>query len=330
MIVTPDYYWGWLGGFLCGVGVTAITFLISKTRNNVNDFDDDLEEVSDSENNSEDNCEIDNCEIDSMNDIDECRNGDCLCDDNSTNHSPENVFYFKLSNEAVKNFLAGITDNIVNPTENKSTENKSTEHKSTENNANATQKEAEEVVDIEKLLQEQLGQIPEQNFVRNPVYNPAQKILTPVARAPRPGGYATFGDLEKALNFYKETGRNVPYNEVDIALKQYEEKVNDEVLSRQEERSILGSMSDLIGKNYYEASVIANDRGYFLYPIYVGLIKTKVPDYSKDTIGVRIKDADPNENKTQEGYPKPTEKAIITEIIDVGGNDRYNRGVLNI
>ena len=35
MIVTPDYYWGWLGGFLCGVGVTAITFLISKTRNNV-------------------------------------------------------------------------------------------------------------------------------------------------------------------------------------------------------------------------------------------------------------------------------------------------------
>ena len=313
MIVTPDYYWGWLGGFLCGVGVTAITFLISKTRNNVDDFDDDLEEVSDSENNSEDNCEND-----SMNDIDECRN-DCPCD-NSTNSPPENVFYFKLSNEAVKNFLAGITDNIANPPE-----HKSTEHKSTENNANATQKEAEEVVDIEKLLQEQLGQ-----NTNLPVRTPVQKVLTPVARAPRPGGYATFGDLEKALNFYKETGRNVPYNEVDIALKQYEEKVNDEVLSRQEERSILGSMSDLIGKNYYEASVIANDRGYFLYPIYVGLIKTKVPEYSKDTIGVRIKDADPNENKTQEGYPKPTEKAIITEIIDVGGNDRFNRGVFNI
>jgi len=118
----------------------------------------------------------------------------------------------------------------------------------------------------------------------------------------KPRGYATFDELENAVKRCK---------------------TNDS-----EEQNIITSFRDLIGKNYYDARNIAIERDFSLYPIYVGMKKMKEPEYFADQLGVRIKDEELS--YYSDGTPRPSMNAIITEIIDVGGNDRNGKGSINL
>lgn len=291
MFVTPDYYWGWVGGFLTGIAGTIISFLVLKGS-------EDVEEDSFSDSDSEEN-------VDTQVSIAEDQTRKEKCPYSINTNPNDNIFYFKLSNESVKAVLSA-EGNLV------------------EKFANITDTEDRDDADeITKLLKEQLKRqkldndasivVPEKHawIETNLDIDHSYKAgtATPVFHTSKSGGYATFKDL-------------------DNAIKTYRENEGQGLLSRSEEREILNSFRDLVGQNYYDACNIANDRNYFLHPIYVGLKKTRERDYSGDVIGVRIKDEDLT--YTAEGNPKPSGAAIITELIDIGGNDRFNRGALNL
>lgn len=133
---------------------------------------------------------------------------------------------------------------------------------------------------------------------------PEPGTAAPVFHTSKAGGYATFADLDIAVKTYKAA-------EVSA------------------ERLVLSEFRDLVGMNYSLACNVAGDRGYFLYPIYHGLKRTTdSATYSKDVLGVRIKDDD--FQYWPDGQPRPSVNAVVTEVIDVGGNDRNNRGAVNL
>jgi hypothetical protein len=320
MIVTHDYYWGWAGGFLCGVAVSFITFFVSKS----SDYDDVDYAECDSVDAEQNNCDDHNCVCDENNVPSDTNDNDASnsyytkCPVNYTDGTTSNVFFFRLTDEMLKIIFSNVNlDSNVNDNSN--------------DNSNDTKDENRAVDDFETLLEEELKR---QRLTKTHSEN-STTTSAPVFRSAKTGGYATFQDLENAAKYYKETGKHTNYSELDEAMRLHKDGPNDsanqsEFLSTSDEKSILITMNDLVGQNYYTASNIATERGYFLYPIYVGLKKTSCsPAYSKDVIGVRIKD-DLDLIQYTNGMPNPTQSAIITEIIDVGGNDRLNRGAVNL
>lgn len=115
------------------------------------------------------------------------------------------------------------------------------------------------------------------------------------------GGYATMNQIEtmgKAHTEYKEA-----------------------TLSRSDEMEIIHAFRGIIGQSYYDAQGMVKSQGYTLHPLYVGDSDVKRPAqfYSATTLGVRIRD-----ENFDSGIPSV--HAVITEIVDVGGIDRGNRG----
>lgn len=79
----------------------------------------------------------------------------------------------------------------------------------------------------------------------------------------------------------------------------------------------------LQGKTYEEANEIAKENGYTLHVLYNGLSqKMPLPSFSENVIGVRIKD--PNFKN------KPSNLAVVTEIIDLGGIDSEDLGAIKL
>lgn len=104
------------------------------------------------------------------------------------------------------------------------------------------------------------------------------------------------------------------------------ENVPEGVLSRREEMQIINEFRNLVQTHYYNALATVEERGFTLHPIYLSYgNKMPASSYSPKTIGVRISDPnfDPKSNT-------PSREAKITEIIDVGGMDYRDIGIIKL
>lgn len=131
------------------------------------------------------------------------------------------------------------------------------------------------------------------------------KMLKPQPSRTAPtGGYATLGQLAGDDN-----------ESVDVKVR------------RAREKDIMGQVFGRItmGQSYHTANEAVKALGYRLHPLYNGIgAKTPLPCYDSKVIGVRIKDAELDPSK------RPSPGAIVNEIIDVGGIDEEDRGVIKI
>lgn len=101
------------------------------------------------------------------------------------------------------------------------------------------------------------------------------------------------------------------------------------MLSRADELEIIHAFRGIVNMNYGDACTQVEEQGYVLHPLYIGT-GTKMPypsGYSGTVIGVRVRD--PETNFTGNKYV-PSTNAIVTEIIDIGGVDIHNRGVIRL
>ena len=116
------------------------------------------------------------------------------------------------------------------------------------------------------------------------------------------GNYVTFKEVEKDSE--KETNNNIPR------------------LKRSDELEIMHTFNYIRGRNYREALGIAFESGYDLHPVYINKT-TKNPrkTYSEKVIGVSIQD-----NFYDFYGHNPSKNAVITSVVDVGGQDIENRG----
>jgi hypothetical protein len=117
------------------------------------------------------------------------------------------------------------------------------------------------------------------------------------------GGYMTLGDMENIGTQYG--------------------------MKKNEEREIMNKFSPIVGMTFDAALQHVGVQGYGLRVLYVGMGPKidKYPEHSRSDkiLGVRI--SDPNFDYTTR---TTSPGAVITEIIDVGGIDRYDRGTIRI
>lgn len=120
------------------------------------------------------------------------------------------------------------------------------------------------------------------------------------------GAYAAY----KALDSDQEIQKNAPPG----------------ALSRKEEMSIINSFKHLIGMGYADALELAREKGYNLYPLYLSY-GPKMPalNYSPRTLGVRVKD-----HLFDSRIGQPSKDAEILEIVDVGGVDYKDHGMIKL
>lgn len=121
--------------------------------------------------------------------------------------------------------------------------------------------------------------------------------------------------------FTSKNGGYVTLGQVQEAQKESSKFRKEGRLKRADELEIMHSFSEIRGMNYHDAQILVKEEGYRLYPIYVNRgNKNPRSTYSGTTIGVSITDPcyDFYENET-------SYDAVITSIIDVGGQDSENR-----
>lgn len=101
---------------------------------------------------------------------------------------------------------------------------------------------------------------------------------------------------------------------------EFREKSQSLVLSRSEELDIIDRFRTFESVNYKLVKETLEMTGYAIHPIYVNDGPKMVrSNYSNKVIGVRVKD--PKYTGTEF-----SDKAVVSDIIDVGGQDNYNRG----
>jgi len=93
-------------------------------------------------------------------------------------------------------------------------------------------------------------------------------------------------------------------------------------ISRKEELTIMDQHRDIIGELYNEV-VKNNTTEYTYHPLYINNTKNALDAFSDKAIGVEIIDPGYTDKTLSKG-------AVITDIIDVGGLDVYNRNIIDI
>lgn len=131
----------------------------------------------------------------------------------------------------------------------------------------------------------------------------SEPVVYPTQRG---GGYASNRDLEqtktKSDNFKKKK------------------------LSRADELEIMHTFKRVRGMNYHSAKQIVQREGYTLHPIYINNSpKYDARTYSGTVIGVNVSDSNFNPLTFE-----LSSKAKIISIIDIGGQDNFNRGKIQI
>ncbi len=143
------------------------------------------------------------------------------------------------------------------------------------------------------------------------------------------GGYATMSQIEDYGKKHRQ------FNSVKM--------------TPQEEKSIMKFFEYIKGMNYYAAEESVQRKGYKLHPLYVLTESQISPEsrresekfstekmpascYSGTTLGVRIVDEDfgSTDEYIGNGIDKPSGNAKIVDIIDVGGMDYENRGLVDL
>lgn len=124
--------------------------------------------------------------------------------------------------------------------------------------------------------------------------------------AKRGGGYATLSELNET--------------------REEAEKFKEKRLSRADELDIMHTFSGIRGMRYTDAfDAVRYQGGYTLHPIYINSgPKNPAHTYSGTTIGVSV--SDPNYNPLLPCPEGLSRQAIVTSIVDVGGQDVHNRG----
>ena len=103
--------------------------------------------------------------------------------------------------------------------------------------------------------------------------------------------------------------------------QEHSEKSRTVVLSRREELDILDRYRSNEGSKFNRVDHLLG-KEYKLHAIYINdMPKSTLLGYSNKVIGVRVKD--PNYDALSGEF---SSEAVITDLIDVGGQDRYNRG----
>jgi len=94
----------------------------------------------------------------------------------------------------------------------------------------------------------------------------------------------------------------------------------------EEDRALVASFQDIVGMSYADAIVRAAEDGYKLHVLYVGS-GDKMPTLEEDRalIGIRISDPDYDHHSRM-----ASPRARVTEIIDIGGKDELNLGMVNL
>lgn len=140
------------------------------------------------------------------------------------------------------------------------------------------------------------------------------------------GGYASIGELNK-----KNKGQEVA---LDVFKTQSKKKSRDvpegqrrkQILSRGDELDIINSFSSMKGLGWKEAVILAQEQGYHLHATYINGRSNYASEYSKTVVGVKVKDLtfDYLLGSDHRGFGS---EAVITAIIDIGGQDMYKRGL---
>jgi len=97
---------------------------------------------------------------------------------------------------------------------------------------------------------------------------------------------------------------------------------NKNKLKRADELEIMHTFDDIRGMNYHGARGVVRERGFELYPVYINRgKKNPKPLYSDTVLGVSIED------HSYDFYKGAlSSNAVVTCIVDVGGQDSENRG----
>ena len=176
------------------------------------------------------------------------------------------------------------------------------EKKSNDEKSDITSEELEKIFHLQKNLEK----IASVEKMWGGDQESAIKVFTSVdtPELPQKNGYVLYNkvpliDRKKPDNIFGLTAKDKEY------LKMYE-------------------FYKLIRKPYLEAYDIAKAEGYILHPLYLGNKKMPCPTPTIKTIGVRITDPDFFvENK-------PSNKAVLIGIIDVGGLDINDTGNIKL
>lgn len=122
-------------------------------------------------------------------------------------------------------------------------------------------------------------------------------------------------------------GGYVTMSTLEDTSKEHDQWKTSGVLSRGDELEIIHIFRGIVGMTFRDASAKAAEQNYKIHALYVSA-GPKMPlltGYSGTTIGVRIKDPDFDYDNHA-----PSQTAIVSEIIDVGGVDLKNRGAVSL
>lgn len=118
-------------------------------------------------------------------------------------------------------------------------------------------------------------------------------------------------------------GRYVTNQDLDN-LSQKSKEFKKNIISRADELDIIRTFEAIVGMNFFQALGIVEEQGYTLHPVYINNGQKRVSAvYSGTTLGVKVND--PDFTGTALG-----KRTTITEIVDVGGRDKHNRGMVKI
>ena len=158
-----------------------------------------------------------------------------------------------------------------------------------------TENEAEQLFDETVRTVEEIRDIGRQTG--------SEPVRFPVAKG---GGYVTNSEIEEVSKKSKNFDR----------------------LSRGDELDIMHTFKGIIGMGFFRAQGAVEEQGYSLHPIYINDgPKNPTSTYSATTLGVKVKDSLYDFCDTDKGLSC---EAVITEIVDVGGQDPHGRGIITL
>jgi hypothetical protein len=143
------------------------------------------------------------------------------------------------------------------------------------------------------------------------------------------GSSASTEDTRKCstLSDKQTFGGAFGYRPLDVPLPPRPKVTDPSILSRTEERKILDGLKHIVGMDLGGAKAEATKENLSLHVLYVGMgPKTPLPEYSSTTIGVRVKKME-GESTPQITYD---DDSVISELIDVGGVDLRDYGVIRL
>lgn len=203
----------------------------------------------------------------------------------------ENVIYIRLTDQGLVALLNRIKEDSV-------------EAKSSDTSANCTGLEKGEDSPVKKTTNtlpefseigadEMTGIFDEEDRLKGKTVDekldigrkmPVRPVAFPTSIG---GGYATMGQIED--------------------MRKKHEEYKEAVLSRSEELEIISAFRGIVGKNFYDAQSSVKEQGYTLHVLYVGATGTKrsAQYYSATTLGVRIED-----DSFESGIPSVNAKIV--------------------